>query len=150
MLAPAVERPLGLPTLTAPLSGNTTEEQRLEALAQSDRTAAARVTAWNTALSLTPEQLEVLNATTTAELRNETEESLRLMSGAVPTDALSAARLKVDTVTRQHATLVRIRDQMAPHLTPEQGSRMSAMFESWLRSNMARAQAEEQAVLSGQ
>jgi hypothetical protein len=106
--------------------------------------------AWNTALNLTPEQLEVLNATTKAELQRETEESLQIMSGTGPMDALSAARLKIETVTRQHATLVRIHEKMVPQLKPDQSARMSAMFESWLRTNMARARAEEQAVLSGQ
>jgi hypothetical protein len=64
-------------------------------------------------------------------------------------DPQSAARLKVETVTRQHETLLRIHEKMAPELTPEQSTRMSTMFASWLRSNMARARAEEQAVLSG-
>ena len=150
VLAPVPERPLGLPTLTAPLAGSTAEEQRVEALAQSDRTATARVVAWNTALNLTPEQLQVLNATAMAELRRETEESLQIMSGGAPMDALSTARLKVETVTRQHATLLRIHEKVAPQLSPEQSTRMGAMFESWLRTNMARARAEEQAVLSGQ
>lgn len=148
---PAVvpERPLGLPTLTIPLAEGTTEEQRIEAFAQSDRTAAARVTAWNSALNLTPEQLQVLNATATEELRRETEDSLRIMSGAAPMDSRSAARLKVETVTRQHETLLRIQERMTSQLTPEQSARLGNMFASWLRTNMARARAEEQAALSG-
>lgn len=144
----APERPLGLPTLVAPLAGNTDEERRAEALAQSDRTAASRVASWNTALNFTPEQLQVLNEITAAELRRETEESLQITNNAGPMDARSAARLKVETVTRQYDTLQRILEKMTPQLTPEQSTRMSTMFSSWLRSNMARAQLEEQAVLS--
>lgn len=143
------ERPLGLPTLTAPLAGNTDEERRVEALAQSDRTATSRVVAWNSALGLTPEQLQSLNAITTAELRRETEDSLQITSTAGPMDAQRSAQLKVDTVTRQHETLLRIHEKIAPELTPEQSTRMSTMFASWLRTNMARARAEEQAILSG-
>lgn len=149
-VAPATVRVLGVPTLTTPLAEGTAEEQRVEALAQSDRTAMARATLWNTTLNLTPEQLEVLHATTMAELRHETEESLQIMSGIGSLDALSAARLNVETVTRQHATLRRIHEKMTPHLNPGQNIRMSTMFESWLRTNMARARAAEQAVLSGQ
>lgn len=143
------ERPLGLPTLTAPLVGSTAEEQRVEALAQSDRTATARVAAWNTALNLTPEQLQELSAITTAELRRETEDSLQITSNTGPMDVQSSARLKVETVTRQHETLLRILEKMTPQLTPEQSTRMDTMFASWLRTNMARARAEEQAALSG-
>jgi hypothetical protein len=145
----APERPLGLPTLTAPLVGSNDEERRVEALAQSDRTAAARVRAWSTVLNLTPEQLQVLNTTTMAELRRETEDSLRVTSTAGPMDPVSAAQLKVDTVNRQYGTLTRIADTMTPQLAPEQSTRMRTMFASWLTSNMARARAEEQAVLSG-
>jgi hypothetical protein len=146
----APERPLGLPTLTAPLAGSTDEERRTEALAQSDRTATARVTAWNSALKFTPEQLQVMSAVATEELRRETEESLQITSSTGPMDARSAARLKVETVTRQHDTLVRIHEKMKPQLSPEQSARMGAMFDSWLAGNMARARAEEQAVLSSQ
>lgn len=146
----APERPLGMPTLTAPLAASTPAEQRDEALAQSDRTATSRVSAWNTVLNLTPDQLGVLTSTTADELRRETEESLQIMSGAGSMDRLSAARLKVETVARQYATLQRIQERMVPHLTPEQGTRMGAMFDSWLRTNMARARVEEQAVLNGQ
>lgn len=144
------ERPLGLPTLNAPLAAGTPDEQRTEALAQSDRTATARVAAWNSALNLNLEQLQALNGITREELRRETEESLQITSNAAPMDARSAARLKVETVTRQHATLLRILEKMTPHLNPEQTTRMDTMFASWLRANMARARAEEEAVLSGQ
>lgn len=143
------ERPVGLPTLNVPLAGTTDEERRVEALAQSDRTATARVAAWNTALGLTPQQMQALNAITMAELRRETEDSLQITSNAGPMDARSAARLKVETVTRQHQTLLRILEKATPELTPEQSTRMGTMFEGWLRNNMARAQAEEQAILSG-
>jgi hypothetical protein len=146
---PAPDRVVGQPTLTRPLVGTNDQERRAEALAQSDRTAAARVAAWSTALNLTPEQLQVLNATTSTELRRETEDSLQITSSTGPMDALRTAQLKVETVTRQYETLTRIADQMAPQLTPEQSTRMRTMFSSWLTSNMARARAEEQAVLSG-
>ncbi len=149
VIVPAPERPLALPTLNRPLVGSTAEERRVEALAQSDRTATARVTQWSTVLNLTPEQLQVLNATTTAELRRETEDSLQIASRIGPTDPVSTARIKVDTVNRQYETLTRIVDKMAPQLTPEQSTRMRTMFASWLTSNMARARAEEQAALSG-
>jgi len=144
----APERPLGLPTLTVPLGEGTPEERRSEALAQSDRTAASRVAAWNTALRFTPEQLQAINEITAGELRRETEESLQITSSAGPMDARSAARLKVETVTRQHQTLLRILEKATPQLTAEQSTRMGTMFESWLTSNMARARAEEQAVSS--
>jgi len=135
--------------LTVPLGEGTPEERRSEALAQSDRTAASRVAAWNTALRLTPDQLQAINEITTGELRRETEESLQITSSTGPMDARSAARLKVETVTRQHQTLLRILEKATPQLTTEQSTRMSNMFESWLTANMARARAEEQAVLSG-
>lgn len=144
------ERPIALPTLTGPLAGNTPEEQRVEALAQSDRTATARVAAWNSAFNLTLEQLQELNAIARDELRRETEESLQISSNAAPMDARSSARLKVETVTRQHKTLLRIQEKMSPHLNPEQRTKMSERFASWLSTNMARARAEEEAVLSGQ
>lgn len=147
--APPPERPLGLPTLTRPLAGNNAEERRLDALAQSDRAAAARVAQWSTVLNLTPDQMQALNATTVAELRRETEDSLQLARGPVPTDAVSAARVKVETVNRQYETLVRIVDKMSPQLTPEQSTRMRVMFENWLTSNMGRARAEETRALSG-
>jgi hypothetical protein len=146
---PVPERPLGLPTLNVPLAGKNDEERRAEALAQSDRTATARVTAWSNVLNLTPEQLQVLNAATSAELRRETEDSLRIMSGAGSMDPVSAARLKVETVNRQYETLTRIADRMTPQFTPEQSTRMRTMFANWLTTNMARARAEEQAALSG-
>lgn len=147
--APASERPVGVPTLTAPLVGRDDEERRVEALAQSDRTATARVTAWNTALNFTPEQMQALNEITTAELRRETEDSLRLNGSNGPMDAVSTARLKVETVNRQYETLTRIAEKVAPHLTPEQHKSMTAMFDRWLTNNMARARAEEAAALSG-
>jgi hypothetical protein len=146
---PAPERPLGLPTLTQPLVGTNDEERRVEALAQSDRAAASRVASWNTALNLAPEQLQVLNATTTAELRRETEDSLQITSSTGSMDALRVAQLKVETVNRQYETLTRIADKMAPELTPEQSTRMRNMFASWHTNNLARARAEEQAVLDG-
>jgi hypothetical protein len=149
VLVSAPERPLGLPTLTSPLVGTNDQERRVEALAQSDRTAAARVASWSTVLNLTPEQLKVLNDTTSAELRRETEDSLQITSSTGPMDALSVARLKIETVNRQYETLTRIADKMTPQLTSEQSTRMRTMFASWLTSNMARARAEEQAVLSG-
>jgi hypothetical protein len=149
MPAPAPERPLGLPTLTSPLVGKNDEERRVEALAQADRTAAARVGSWSTVLNLTPEQLQALSAATSAELRRETEDSLRIMSGAGSMDPVSAARLKVETVNRQYETLTRIADRMTPQFTEQQSTRMRTMFASWLTTNMARARAEEQAALSG-
>jgi hypothetical protein len=145
----APERPLGLPTLTQPLVGTNDEERRVEALAQSDRAAASRVASWNTALNLAPEQLQVLNATTTAELRRETEDSLQITSSTGSMDALRVAQLKVETVNRQYETLTRIADKMASELTPEQSTRMRNMFASWHTNNLARARAEEQAVLDG-
>lgn len=145
----APERPLGLPTLSTPLVGTTDQERRVEALAQSDRTAAARVASWSASLNLTPEQLRVLNETTLTELRRETEDSLQIISSTGPIDALRTAQLKIETVNRQYETLTRIADQMAAQFTPEQSTRMRTMFASWLSSNMARARAEEQAVLSG-
>jgi len=143
------ERPLGLPTLTTPLAGRNDSERYAEALEQSDRTAISRVAAWNTALKLTPEQLKVLNETTIAALRRETEESLRITAIGTPVDAVGTARLKVETVGRQYDTLTRIADDMAPHLTADQRKGMVTMFDRWLATNMARARAEEQAVLTG-
>lgn len=147
--ASARQRPIGLPTLSTPLYGNTEEERRSDAFAQSDRTATSRVAAWNTALNLTPEQLAVLNTTAIEELRRETDESLQIVNGIGALDARSAARLKVETVTRQHATLMRIVDRMGPHLSPEKSTRMRVMFDGWLQTNMAQALAEEEDVLSG-
>lgn len=144
----APERPLGLPTLTTPLVGSTEEERRSEALAQSDRTATARVASWNTTLALSADQLQELNTITMEELRRETEDSLRITSSAGPMDARAAARLKVDTVTRQYDTLQRIHERISPQLTAAQGTRMKTMFDAWHATNMARARAEELAVLS--
>jgi hypothetical protein len=147
--APAPERPLGLPTLTAPLAGKNDQERRAEALAQSDRTAAARVASWSTVLNLTPEQRNALDAITVEELRRETEDSLRISGTAGPMDPVSAARLKVETVNRQYETLTRIADKATPQLNQEQSTRIRNMFASWLTTNMGRARAEEQAAVSG-
>lgn len=147
--APRPERPVGLPTLTSPLAGGSDEERRKEALAQSDRTAAARVSAWRNAINFTPDQLQVLNTITAEELRRETEESLRITSINAPVDAASTARLKVETVNRQYETLTRIADRMEPQLPPEESKKMRNMFDRWLTTNMARARLEEQAALSG-
>jgi hypothetical protein len=147
--APAPERPLGLPTLTAPLAGKNDEERRAEALAQSDRTAAARVASWSTVLNLTPEQRNALDAITVEELRLETEDSLRISGRTAPTDPVSVARLKVETVNRQYETLMRIADKATPQLDQAQSTRIRTMFASWLTTNMGRARAEEQAAVSG-
>lgn len=143
------ERPIGQPTLTRPLIGNNAEERRADALEQSDRAATARVAAWNSALRFTPEQMQAVTAITAAELRRETEESLQITSRTGPLDARGAARLKVETVIRQHETLLRILEKSTPQLSLEQSDAMSAMFARWLTTNMGRAKAEEQAALSG-
>jgi hypothetical protein len=148
--APAPPAPVVSASVRQPLIGATESERRADALMQSERTATARVRAWNTALNLTPEQLQALNAATTAELRRETEESLQIDDISGPMDAQTAARVKVETVTRQHETLVRILEKMKPQLTPEQSNRMGTMFDGWLTANMARARAEqERAAMSG-
>ncbi len=146
---PASASPVALPSLNRPLTASTVEGRREEALIQSDKTATARVNLWNTTFNFTPEQLEALNAAAKAELRRETEESLQIDSSTGPMDAQTAARIKVESVTRKYDTLVRIHERMTPQLTPEQSTNMRAMFDRWLRNNMARARAEQQAIMSG-
>lgn len=141
---PPPPTPVVTASVSQPLAGNTDYERRNDALMQSDRTATARVQAWSTVLNLTPEQLRALNATTAAELRRETEESFDIDRRNGTMDTQTAARVKVETVTRQHETLVRIHEKMAPQLTPEQSNRMRTMFDSWLRTNMARARADQE------
>jgi hypothetical protein len=147
----APERPLGQPTLTRPLVGNTAEERRLDALEQSDLAARARVTQWNATLNLTPEQRQALDATASAELRRETEESLRLASlRSVPADAMAVAQIKEETINRQNETNLRILRAITPQLTEEQARALRAIFERGNASRLASLRAErEQAALSG-
>lgn len=111
---------------------------------QSDVTATARVRAWSTVLSLTPEQLRALNETAMAELRVETEESLEIDSRTGPLDARAAAQLKVETLNRQHATNLRILEKMTPQLNADQATMMRTMFEAWIRPRLLAAQAEQE------
>ncbi len=83
------------------------------------------------ALRLSPEQMQALNAITVAELRRETEDSLQIMSRTGCMDPVSASRLRVETVTRQHKTLLRILEKATPQLTPELSNMMSSMFALW-------------------
>lgn len=144
--APASPRPVVSASVNQPLNGGTEQERRADALVQSDRTATARVRAWNTALNLNPEQLQALNEAAMAELRRETEESLEIDSRSGPMDAQAAARLKIETINRQHATNLRILERMTPRLTPEQGNRMRTMFDGWIRAQLARAERQQAAV----
>jgi hypothetical protein len=123
-------------------AGNT-EERRVEALAKSERIATAAVAAWNSALRLSPDQMQALNAITVAELRRETEDSLEIMSRIGSMDLVSASQLRVETVTRQHETLLRILEKATPQLTPEQSNMMSSMFEWWFRNKMLGVRLEE-------
>lgn len=166
MLASVLEDPPGMPTLNqvmfgggiqeqrrvealARFFGGNTDERRVEALAQSDRIATAAVAVWNSGLHLTPDQIQSLNAITVAELRRETEDSLRIMSRAESMDLVSASRLRVETVTRQHDTLLRILEKATPFLTPEQSKIMSSMFEFWLTTRMLKVRVEEGLPSSG-
>lgn len=147
---PAPERPLGMPTLTRPLEGNTDEERRLDALVQSDLAARARVTRWSTSLNLTPEQRQALDAITITELRRETEESLQLASIRGAIDAASIPRIKEETINRQSETSQRILQLITPQLTAEQVENLRAQFEAGHASRLASLRAErEQAALSG-
>jgi hypothetical protein len=130
-----------------PLATGSVEERRTDALMQSDRTAAARVTAWSgrlTALrqALSPDQLRALNAVTATELRRETEESLEIDSKAGAMDALSRARLNEQSVIRQHATNLRILEKIAPQLNAEQTGILRGMFEAWVAPRLAVARAD--------
>jgi hypothetical protein len=129
-------------------AGNT-QDRRVEALAKSDRIATAAVAAWNSGLRLSPDQMQALNAITVAELRRETEDSLEIMSGTGSMDLVSASRLRVENVTRQHETLLRILEKATPQLTPEQSNMMSSMFADWFEVRMGRIRVEEGLALSG-
>jgi hypothetical protein len=123
--------------------GSIQEQRRVEALAKSDRIATAAVAEWNSALRLSPDQIQALNAITVAELRRETEDSLEIMSRIGSMDLVSASRLRVETVTRQHETLLRVLERATPQLTPDQSNMMSNMFALWLYTRMGRVRVEE-------
>lgn len=131
------------------------EARRADAFMQSDQTATARVLAWSNQLTLagqtlTTEQLQALNAAATAELRRETEESLEIDSRAGPMNAEAVARLKEETINRQHDTNLRILAEVAPQLTAGQGNALRELFEAWVTPRLAVARAErERAAASG-
>lgn len=132
-----------------PLAGGTAEERRADALMKSDGTATARVRLWSNSLmqrgqALSPVQLQALNTVAMAELRRETEESLDIDSRTGPMDALARARLNEETVTRQHATNLRILEKMAPQLNTEQTNMLRTMFEGWIAPRLAAAKAERE------
>jgi hypothetical protein len=132
-----------------PLTTGSAADRRADALIKSDGTATARVRAWSgrftqlgQSLSLT--QLQALNATAIAELRRETEESFDIDSRTSPMDAVARARLNEETVTRQHATNLRILEKISPQLNAEQVTILRTMFEAWIAPRLAAARAERE------
>lgn len=138
---PVVAEPVPPPISEVPESLS-----RANAYMRSERSATARALAWSSALNLSPDQSQALKTVTMDELRRETEESLQIESenGSGPMDAQTAARLRMETVNRQQATLVRIHELMKPQLTRDQSDRMRTMFETWLTRDMVRVRAAQE------
>lgn len=108
------------------------------------------MTRWSASLNLTAEQRQALDATTITELRRETEESLQLASNRGPTDAVSIARIKEETIHRQNETSLRILRIISPQLTAEQVTTLRNIFDTGHATRLAALRAErEQAAQPG-
>lgn len=123
------------------------EARRVDALKQSDQTARARVLAWRDQLAaeglpLTPDQVQFLGDAAVAELRRETEESLAIDNRMGPLSAVASARLREETLSRQHDTNLRILDRAGPRLTLEQANALRDLFEAWVTPRLALAREE--------
>lgn len=131
-------------SVPVPLASGSVEERRADALRQSDQTAMVRVRIWSGSLSLSPEQLQALNKAAMTELRRETEESLEIDSRPRSMDAQAVARLKEETINRQHETNLRILDKVSPQLSAAQINALRGIFDAWVTPRLAAARAERE------
>lgn len=138
--------PVVVPSVRMPPTSGSYEERRASMLAQAEQTATSRVLAWRDRLALngqtlSSEQLQALNTAAVAELKRETEESIEIDSRTGPVDPQTLARLREETITRQHETNLRILERMNPHLSVEQSNALRTMFEAWVGPRLAAARA---------
>jgi len=157
-VAPATVEPksalaTSLPELVLP--GDASEEaRRTAALQQADQTATARVRAWVTRLSsagmtVTPGQVEALNAAMITELRRETDDSLGIDNRNGPVDPETALRIKEETINRQNETNLRVLDAVTNQLTVDQVTALRTQFEAGHASRLAALREEREQAASG-
>jgi hypothetical protein len=148
---PPISSPASQPVVMAsvgrPPAGDTADARRADALRQSALVAGARVAIWRNSVAasgqpLSDEQFRALKDAAIAELGRETEESIEIDGRKGPMDAIGAARLKEETINRQHETNLRILDRVRPQLTAGQANALMGVFEAWLKPQLAAARAE--------